>query len=62
MFLLRPITIDCERWIERHIEYEEKINGDMALDLFLLVGVLNRLCESGFGPNDDFEILQKYDQ
>ena len=59
LFLLRPITVKCERWIEQHIEYNHKINGTMFLDFFLLARVLDCLRESGFNHEVDFEIFAK---
>jgi hypothetical protein len=59
LFLLRPITVDSERWIERHIEYAQKIDGTMFLDFFLLARVLDWLRESGFNQENDFEIFTK---
>ena len=57
LFLLQPLTVECETWIETHVEYNEKIGGALALDFFVLLGVLEVLRENGFSAGDDFSII-----
>jgi len=57
LFLLQPLTVECEIWIEKNIEYDKKIAGALVFDFFALLGVLGALQENGFNPGDDFSIV-----
>jgi len=38
LFLLQPLTVECETWIKTHVEYNKKIGGALALDFFYAAG------------------------
>ena len=55
--LLKPLTPECETWIEDNIFYiEAKLESAIPVESWEMEDIVKELTEAGFKSGDDFKV------
>ena len=59
MYILTPVSKECEEWIEEnvHVKPWQYLRNNIAVDHHHIEDLFNALTDGGFVYNEDFTIL-----